>query len=141
MLPITIGARVTIPAHALSLKAVRSGGPGGQNVNKVATKIELRVELGAIEGLTAAQRRRLAALARRHLDADGLLLVTSQLTRHQPANVEDARQKVARLVASSLVAPKRRIATKPSRGVRARRADQKKAQSEKKRARRWQGEP
>src|SRR5262245_47342064 len=68
MEPIVVSSRVVIPAAALTFRAVRASGPGGQNVNKVSSKVELRVELDAIVGLTLEQRRRLESLARRRLD-------------------------------------------------------------------------
>ncbi len=68
--PIVVTDSVRVPASALSVRAVRASGPGGQNVNKVATKVVLRVDLGAIEGLPADARFRLALLARHRLDAE-----------------------------------------------------------------------
>jgi ribosome-associated protein len=79
--PIRIARGVHVPAAALEWRAVRSSGPGGQNVNKVASKVELRVDLGAVGGLDPGGRARLRALAANRLDADGRLLVTSQRTR------------------------------------------------------------
>jgi ribosome-associated protein len=105
-------------------------------VNKVSSKVELRVDLYAVVGLTEGQRRRLFAAARGKLDEDGLLFVTSQLTRSQVQNLEDAREKIRALVAGALVAPKRRIATKPTRASKARRLDAKRKNSDKKRTRR-----
>jgi len=137
--PILVDARVVVPAAALSVRAVRSSGPGGQNVNKVASKVELRVDLARIEGLSAAARRRLEAATAGRRDALGRLLVTSQLTRDQPRNLEDAREKVRRLVAAALVAPKARHKTRPSAGARERRLASKKRQGERKRGRRAAG--
>src|ERR1044071_1314568 len=106
--PIVVSARIVIPASAITFRAVRASGPGGQNVNKVSSKVELRVDLDAIAGLSPEQRRRLASLARRRLDASGGLVVASQLTRSQAQNLEDAREKIRTLVESALVAPKAR---------------------------------
>jgi ribosome-associated protein len=133
--PIRIGQHVVVPAAALTLKAVRSSGPGGQNVNKVASKVELRVDLARVEGLSDDQRERLAALAVSRRDADGRLLVTSQRTREQSRNLEDAREKVRALVARALAAPRRRRATHPTAASRAARRRLKGRLSRRKRAR------
>jgi len=110
-----VTATVCIPAAAFQVKAVRSGGPGGQNVNKVASKVELRVDLGLIEGIDPASLDRLRQRVRNQLDAEGRWLVTSSLTRDQLANLEDARTKVARAVEEALVAPIPRRPTRPTR--------------------------
>ena len=108
---IDVTGSVRVPARALTVRAVRASGPGGQNVNKVATKVDVRVDLDAIEGLSDIARHRLRALAASRLDADGRLVVTSQATRNQARNLEDARDKVRRLVAAALVRPRARIAS------------------------------
>ena len=133
--PIAVAPGIGVPAAAISWRAVRSSGPGGQNVNKVASKVELRVDLGAVTGLSAAARARLATAAATRLDADGRLLVTSQRTRDQGRNLEDARDKVRRLVEAARHEPRKRRATRPSAGAHDRRVRRKKETAERKRGR------
>lgn len=133
--PIRVSARVQVPAAALEMRAVRASGPGGQNVNKVASRVELYVDLDRIEGLTGPARSRLAALSRHRLDAGGRLRVTSQRTRDQHRNLEDCRERVAELVKQSLRPPRQRRATRPSAASKERRLAAKRRRSERKRER------
>ncbi len=133
--PLIINAAVTIPAQELSFTAVRASGPGGQNVNKVASKVELRFDLLHTTALAPEVRARLRVLAAKRLDSEGRVLVVSQLTRDQGRNLEDAREKLRALIAEALVRPVTRRATRPSRRAKARRMDDKRRQGDKKRDR------
>ena len=133
--PIVVNDAVRVPAWAIAMHASRSSGPGGQNVNKVATKIDLRVDLHAIEGLPEPARERLRRLAAHRLDANGRLVITSQATRSQSDNLEDARSKVRALIESALVRPKSRRPTRPSATSREARISGKKRRADVKRGR------
>ena len=134
-LPIT--SRVVLPASDLSWTAVRSSGPGGQNVNKVATKVDLRFDLPGTVALSDAVKRRLRELAGpSRLDAEGRIALQSDGQRSQSGNLDAARARLRALVLEALAPPKVRRATKPSRGAKRRRLDEKRRQGDKKRARR-----
>ena len=135
MKQLPINDRVTIPGKDLSWSAARASGPGGQNVNKVATKVTLRFDLRGTDALSASQKWRLRKLAGRRLDAEGGVLVSAQAERSQSQNLERARATLRRLILKSLIEPKRRVATKPSRSQKRRRLQDKRRQSEKKQGR------
>ncbi len=109
--PIFVEGGVLVPSDAIEARAVRSSGPGGQNVNKVSSRIELRVDLERIQGMDEASRLRLHRLLARRLDRSGRLLVTSQRTRDQYRNLQDARRKVHDWISRAIRRPKRRIPT------------------------------
>jgi ribosome-associated protein len=127
---------VILPARDFTWRAVRAAGPGGQNVNKVSTKVELRFDLSGSDALTDAVKVRLRAVAHGRLDADGRIVIQSQLTRSQSQNLEDARQRLAELVRRALKPPRRRRPTKPSAASRERRLTGKHHMSLKKQTRR-----
>jgi ribosome-associated protein len=133
--PIVVAPAVVVPSSAITVRATRSSGPGGQNVNKVASRVELHVDLERAEGLTEDARTRLRALSAGRLDAEGRLLVTSQRTRDQHRNLEDAREKVRALVRRAMVAPRRRKATRATAAAIAARLARKRQRSRTKRAR------
>jgi ribosome-associated protein len=132
---IQVTARLAIDDNELDERFVRASGPGGQNVNKVASKIELRVDLDRIGGLTEPARARLRALAHRRLDAEGRLLVVSQRTRDQHRNLEDTREKVRALVLRALVPPRPRRPTRVTASAKAGRLAGKRARSQTKKGR------
>ena len=130
-----------IPKDCFHLSFSRSGGAGGQHVNKTETKVDLRLDLTAAEAVLGAfdvQRIR-AAMAKR-LDADGMLYVTASEHRSQFQNYEAAMQRMAGLIAAALVRQRRRIATKPTRGSQRRRVDEKRHRGDIKRGRQGGGE-
>ena len=135
MKPLVINDRVTIPVRELSWSASRSSGPGGQNVNKVATRVTLRFDLRGSESLTQSQKRRLRALAGRRLDSDGCILVSAQAERSQAQNLERARGNLRRLISKALIVPKHRVASRPSKTQKRRRLEHKRRVSEKKQRR------
>lgn len=120
---------IVIPGDELTVTAVRSSGPGGQNVNKVSSKIELRFDLAGTSALTPPVKARLRALCKGRLDAEGQVIVTSEATRNRIQNLTKARDKLAELVRAALVPPKPRHATKPTRSSQVRRVEDKRRRS------------
>jgi ribosome-associated protein len=127
---------VQIPEDACTFSAVRASGPGGQNVNKVATKVLLRVEVDRIVGLTPEARDRLKALAGKRWVEGGYLHIVAAETRNQLENRQLAEARVVELIQLALTPPKRRRATKPTWGSVMRRVEAKRERSQIKRSRR-----
>jgi len=132
---LVINHRLTIPARDLSWTASRSSGPGGQNVNKVATRVTLRFDLRGTDSLTRAQKSRLRKLAGRRLDAQGALMISAQAERSQRQNLERARDNLRKLIGKALIVPKRRIGTKPTHASKRRRLEGKRRRGDQKKAR------
>ena len=127
-----INDRLVISDGELEESFVRSAGPGGQNVNKVATAVQLRFNLSENRSLTDDQKKRLRHLAGSRLTKDSVLVIHASNHRTQSANREDARRRLAQLIREALPRPVRRIPTKPTRGSIERRLEAKRLQSQRK---------
>ena len=136
MSDLVIKPGLTIPSGELEIAFARSGGPGGQNVNKVSSKVDLRWSPVTSEVLSEVDRTLLVDKLKNRLTNDGVLIVTSTKTRDQMKNREDARDKLVLIVKAALDRPKPRKATKPSKRAKARRIANKKHHAEKKNNRR-----
>ena len=132
---LVVTPRVTIPDGELAFAFSRSGGAGGQNVNKVSSKVELRWNPTTSAALPEDERAWLLERLRSRLTGDGTLIVTSTLTRDQIKNRDDATRKLALIVRTALDRPKPRKPTKVSRGAKRRRVADKRHHSEIKRNR------
>jgi len=137
---IELGPGVWTDREQLRFGFSRSSGPGGQNVNKVNTKTELRVNISALHGISDRALGRLRTLAGRKLLPEGDLLITADSQRTQESNRRACLEKLRELIEQSLIEPKVRKKSKPSKGAKKRRLETKKRQGEKKKARSWRAE-
>jgi len=132
---LTITPSLSLDESELHETFVRSAGPGGQNVNKVATAVQLRFDVRNSPSLNDEVRKRLIALAGKRLSTEGVLLIEARRFRTQEQNREDARTRLAALVRQATVPPKARRPTRPSRASKERRIESKQRRSQTKRLR------
>jgi len=139
--PLRVAAGLEIPDSELTLSFVRSSGPGGQNVNKVASAVQLRFDLAGSGVLSDAVKARLGALSGRRLTAEGAILIIARNHRTQERNRREAEGRLADLIRRAMSPPRPRKATRPPRAARERRLEHKARQRRTKRLRappRWE---
>jgi len=134
-MPLIISSELAVPDEDFEWKFVRASGPGGQNVNKVSSAVQLRFLLAQNSTLPAAVKQRLRRLAGQKLNADGSILISARSERSQDQNRREALARLEALVREALIAPKIRKKTKPTRASKERRIDAKKKRGSAKRDR------
>lgn len=132
---LVINNTITIPSDQMTISAVRSSGPGGQNVNKVSTSIELRFNPKNCAQLPEVAINKILAENKNKLDSEQTLIITSQRYREQYRNIEDAREKLKTIILDALKVRKKRRPTKPTKASVEERMTSKKIQSQKKASR------
>jgi ribosome-associated protein len=134
---IKINSNVSIDEREIHYDLIRASGPGGQNVNKVSTAIQLRFDIHNSPSLTTEVKDRLTRLAGRRVTSEGILIIEAHRYRTQEQNRADALRRLVNWIQKALNPPKKRKATRPGAGARARRLKEKKKRSETKRIRRY----
>lgn len=137
---IEIAPGITLDEREIAESFIRSSGPGGQNVNKVSSAVQLRLDVRHSPSLPAWLKHRVATLAGSKLTTDGVLIIDARRHRTQPANREDALERLRELLAQAAVRPKRRRATRPTAASRQKRLEGKRKRSQTKGLRRTKGE-
>ena len=138
MIPIT--PAISIDESEVQMHFIRASGPGGQNVNKVSTAVELRFDVAASPALPADVKSRLRTLAGRRMTDQGMLILDARSQRSQSRNRQEALDRLVELIRQAAAVPKRRRKTRPTLGSRKRRMETKRRRSETKRSRRFEGE-
>lgn len=131
-----IAPRISLDESEINFRFVRASGPGGQNVNKVATAAELRFDVTSNLSLPSAVKHRLYALAGNRISRDGVLVISAQRFRTQERNRADALERLTGLLQRAATPPKKRIPTKPTRASKRHRLEGKRQLADKKRLRR-----
>ena len=140
---IRVTDHISLDDDELQESFVRASGPGGQNVNKVSSAVELRFDIARSASLDEALRARLLARRDRRISADGVIVIQAQRFRDQGKNRLDARERLAAIIRAALIVPKARLATRPTRAAKQRRLEAKKSRATIKRNRGrsgWSGE-